>query len=193
MENFSQFFDSNLFNTFIIPILIFLARIIDVTLGTFRISMISKGNKSIAPLIGFIEIFVWVMAIGKIMQTLDNYVNMAAYAGGFAAGNYIGIIIEEKIAMGIVRIQIITAKPANQLIVALRQAGYGITNHKATGKNGEVSILYSIVNRADLKQITEMILEYNPNAFYTIEDVKFVNKKLGAMLPAKGKFLRKGK
>lgn len=180
------------FDLIILPILIFLARIVDVTIGTFRIVMVSRGRKYIAPLLGFIEVVIWIVAIGKIMENLNNWVNIVAYAGGFATGNYIGLWIEEKVAMGVVKIQIITAKSASDLIAKLKSAGYGITHHEATGANGKVSILYSIINRADVPQVIEMISTYNPNAFYSIEDVKFVNRGVGSIFQS-NKPGRKGK
>jgi uncharacterized protein YebE (UPF0316 family) len=183
---------SEIFELIILPILIFLARIFDVTIGTFRIVMVSKGKKYIAPLLGFIEVIIWIMAIGKIMQNLDNWVNIVAYASGFATGNYIGLLIEEKIAMGVVKIQIITAKPASELIAKLISLGYGITHHEATGANGKVSIMYSIVNRAEVSKVVDLISSLNPNAFYSIEDVKFVNKGVDSIFTPKRRG-RKGK
>lgn len=180
------------FDLIILPILIFLARIIDVTIGTFRIVMVSRGMKYIAPLLGFIEVTIWIMAIGKIMQNLDNWVNIIAYASGFATGNYIGLLIEEKIAMGVVKIQIITAKPASELIARLISMGYGITHHEATGANGKVSIMYSIVNRVEVGKVVEQISTLNPNAFYSIEDVKFVNRGVDSLFTPKRRG-RKGK
>jgi uncharacterized protein YebE (UPF0316 family) len=181
-ESFNQFMQSDTFEIIILPILIFFARICDVTIGTFRIVMVSKGNKYWAPVLGFFEVGIWIIAIGKIMQNLDNWVNIVAYAGGFATGNFIGLIIEEKIAMGVVRIQVITAKTAEELIQFLRKSGYGVTNHEATGASGKVSIIYTIINRADIPYIVDIIKTYNPNAFYSIEDVKFVNKSVGSIL-----------
>ena len=184
--------NQELFNYIILPVLIFCARIIDVTIGTFRIVMVSKGKKFVAPFLGFFEVLIWIIAIGKIMQNLDNWINIVAYAAGFATGNYIGLIIEEKVAMGVVKIQIITAKAATDLIAKLKSAGYGITHHEAIGANGKVSILYSIVNRADVAKVIEMIRTYNPNAFYSIEDVRFVNRGVDSIYAVKRRG-RKGK
>lgn len=164
------------FNLIALPIIIFFARISDVTFGTFRIVMISKGNKYMAPILGFFEVLIWVIVIGKVMQNLDHWINIIAYAAGYATGNLVGLIIEDKVAIGIVKIQIITALPATELIASLIGAGYGITHHEAQGSNGKVSIIYSIINRKQVPQFVEMIGNYNPNAFYSIEDVKFVNK-----------------
>ena len=179
----------------LLPLMIFLARIIDVSLGTLRIVMIAKGQKNIAPILGFFEVLIWLIAIGRIMQNLDNWICYIAYAGGYATGNYIGMLIEEKLAVGIVQLQIITAADSCQLIGALKDAGYGTTHHNATGgASGEgVSVIYSVVLRNDVNKVAAIIREYNPNAFYSIEDIRFVNKGLAARVTDKYKWFRIGK
>jgi uncharacterized protein YebE (UPF0316 family) len=169
------FYDSNLFTYFLLPFLIFLSRIVDVTIGTIRIVMVSKGEKTWAPVMGFFEVLIWLIAITKIIQNLDNWICYIAYAGGFATGNYIGLIIEEKMALGIAKIQIITIKSASELIKNLKDAGYGITHHEAHGANENVSIIYSIINRNEILKVQEIVKQTNPNAFYSIEDVKSVS------------------
>jgi uncharacterized protein YebE (UPF0316 family) len=170
------FFDSSLFTYLVLPVLIFISRIFDVTIGTLRIVMVSKGQKFWAPLLGFFEVLIWLIAISKIFENLDNWFCYVAYAGGFATGNYIGLILEEKLAVGIVSIQIITRKKAGKLIKNLIEAGYGITYHEAQGSNEAVNIIYSIINRKEIQNVEEIIKTTNPQAFYTIEDVKSVNK-----------------
>lgn len=171
-----DFYQSDLFTYGILPFLIFLARISDVTIGTIRIVMVAKGQRMIAPLLGFFEVLIWLIAISKIIQNLDNWVCYVAYGAGFATGNYIGMLIEEKLAMGIVQIQIITRADAHKLIEKLKAEGYGITHQDAHGAVEEVSVIYSIIKRADLQRVIEIIRTYNPNAFYSIADVKFVSK-----------------
>jgi len=173
-----DFYHSDLFTYLVLPLLIFLARISDVTIGTIRIVMVAKGQKMIAPILGFFEVLIWLLAISKIIQNLDNWVCYVAYGAGFATGNYIGMLIEEKLAVGIVQLQIITRADAHQLIDKLKTEGYGITHQEAHGAVEEVSIIYSIVKRTDLPCVIEIIRTYNPNAFYSIADVKFVNKGL---------------
>ena len=101
--------------------------------------------------------------------------NYIAYAAGFATGNYIGLIIEERLAMGIVKIQIITRKSAEELIVNLKNAGYGITHHEARGSSETVSIIYSIIKRTEINKVQNIVKSTNPKAFYSIEDVKQVS------------------
>ncbi len=173
-----EFIQSDIYTYLVLPLLIFIARITDVTLGTLRIIFISKGKKYLAPLLGFVEIIIWILAITRIFENLNNIACYIAYAAGFAAGNFIGIIVEEKIALGVELIRIITRKEATDLINTLRERGYGITYINATGSQGEVGIIYSVIKRSDLKEFVEFMGRFNPNAFYTIEDIRFVNKQV---------------
>jgi len=158
--------DSTLIDFVLLPLLIFFARIIDVSMGTLRIVMIAKGQKRIAPFLGFFEVLIWLIAIGRIMQNLDNWLCYVAYAGGYATGNYIGMLI-------------------NELILA----GYGITHHNAEGgaSGRGVCVLYSVVMRNDVRKVVSIIREHNPNAFYSIGDVRFVNKELSTYIADKYK------
>ncbi|MBL7972886.1 MAG: DUF2179 domain-containing protein [Prolixibacteraceae bacterium] len=187
-----DFYQSDLFSFVVLPFLIFIARISDVTIGTIRIVMVAKGQKVIAPILGFFEVLIWLIAISKIIQNLDNWFCYVAYGAGFATGNYIGMIIEEKLAVGIVQLQIITRADAQKLIEKLRTDGYGITHQEAHGAVEEVSIIYSIIKRTDIPHVVEIIRTYNPNAFYSIADVKFVNKGLYSQVNPMHRW-RKGK
>jgi uncharacterized protein YebE (UPF0316 family) len=170
----------NYFDYLILPLLIFFARICDVTIGTLRIVMISKGQKKLAPILGFFEVLIWLIAIGRIMQNLDNWVCYIFYAAGFATGNYIGMILEERLAVGISRIQIITGQDATTLIQTLIKAGYGITSHPAEGgASGKmVNIIYCIVKRSELENVASIIRTHHPEAFYSFADIRYVNKDL---------------
>lgn len=171
----TSFFDSSIFSYVLMPLLIFLARICDVSIGTMRIIFVSKGKKYIAPILGFFEVLIWITAISKIMQNLDNYVNYIAYAAGFATGNYIGMIIEEKLAMGIQMIRVFSYRGEKELVNTLNSQGYGATVVEAHGARENVHLIYTIVQRNELDNVLGVINTLNPDAFYTIEDVKAVN------------------
>jgi len=174
MEN--TFFNSDLFGYGLLPLLIFLARICDVSLGTMRIIFVSKGKKNVAPFVGFFEVLIWIIAISRIMQNHNNFVNYFAYAAGFATGNYFGILIEEKLAMGFQMIRVFTNDTCTGLIKALNSRGFGATMVEASGAKEKVHLIYSIVHRNELANVMEIINEFNPKAFYTIEDIKGVNE-----------------
>jgi uncharacterized protein YebE (UPF0316 family) len=169
-----QFGSPELFTYVILPILIFLARICDVTLGTIRVIFISKGVKYLAPIIGFFEVIIWLLAIGQVMNNLTNFASYAAYGAGFAAGTYIGMVIEEKISIGLVIVRIITPDDPTPLIQCLRQRNYGVTNVDGAGAAGPVNVIFTIVRRQDLTHIIGIINRFNPKAFYSVEEVKSV-------------------
>ena len=171
-------FDSAVFSFIILPLLIFCSRICDVSLGTLRIIFVSRGHKALAPLLGFFEVLIWLMAIGKIMQNLSNVAAYIAYAGGFAMGNYIGILIEGKIAVGSIGVRIITRRDASALIEALKSTGYGMTVLDAQGSTGKVNVIYTVIRRSALDRVVEIIGEYNPGAFYSVEDIRSVRDSI---------------
>ncbi|MBN2432243.1 MAG: DUF2179 domain-containing protein [Acidobacteria bacterium] len=159
----------------ILPFLIFLARIGDVSISTIRVIFISKGFKHMAPVLGFLEILIWLLAIGQIFQNLHNPLCYIAYAGGFAMGNYIGITIVDKLSLGQVLVRIITRRDAVELLSRLRQEEIGVTSVEAQGPIGPVKILFSIIKRCDLKRVVDIVKQYNPHAFYSVEDISFVS------------------
>jgi len=162
----------------ILPILIFFARVCDVSLGTIRIIFVSKGIKYLAPLVGFFEILIWLMAISQIMQNLSNVYYYLFYAGGFATGNFVGILIDEKLSIGTVGIRIITRKDASKLIESLKNKKYGITVVDAKGQKGDVKLIFTIVNRQNIQNVIKTVKKYNPNAFYSVEDIRYVSEFL---------------
>ncbi len=171
-----EFMDTELFNWVILPLLIAIARILDVSIGTIRLIFVSRGYKYLAPLLGFAEVIIWLLAISQIMLHLDNFMCYIGYGAGFAAGNYIGIIMVEKMTLGSVVIRIIPKKDTTELIQKLREENYGVTSIQAEGKSGPVQMIFSIVKRKDLEDAIRIVNTYNPQAFYTIEEVQTVNE-----------------
>ena len=160
----------------LLPFLIFSARIFDVTLGTLRVIFITRGMKYLSALVGFIEILIWLLAIGQIFKNLNNVACYLAYAGGFASGSFLGIYFAEKLSINKVIIRIITIKDATNLMQYLRKEQYGVTALDAQGAEGPVTILFSIINRDDLKKVVAIVKQFNPQAFYSVQDVKFANE-----------------
>lgn len=169
-------FASVFYAWFALPFLIFLARIADVTMGTIRVIFVSRGLKYLAPIVGFFEILIWLLAIGQIMKNLTNPMCYIAYAGGFALGNYVGIVIADKLSLGVVLIRVVTAKDAGSLVDRLKEQDYGVTSVDGHGTIGEVKVVFTVVKRREVPNIVELIKTFNPHAFYSIEEVGFVEK-----------------
>ena len=170
------FSSTGLYAWFILPLLIFVARIADVSIGTIRVIFISRGLKYLAPIVGFFEILIWLLAIGQIMKNLSNPACYIAYAGGFAMGNFVGIWIAEKLSLGVVLIRVVTKRDASELVECLKSANYGVTSVDGHGSAGQVQVVFTIVPRREVKRVVDLVKNFNPKAFYSIEEVGFVEK-----------------
>ena len=171
-----MFPDAPFFQWAVIPLLIFLARIVDVSMGTLRIVFVSRGHKILAMVVGFLEVLVWLTVLGQVMQNLTNPVNYVAYAAGFAAGNFVGLTLEERLAMGIVSLQVITQAFADELAERLRKEHVGVTVVGAQGMEGHVRIVYAVIKRRVLARTIKIVQEMNPRAFICVQDVRAVRE-----------------
>jgi len=168
----------------VFPILIVLARITDVSLGTLRIVLISKGFKRIAPIISFFESFVWILVAARILSSMSgnetitvlNIIQYFSYALGYAMGTFIGMKIEQKLSLGQVLVRAIATNEAESLVSTLRENKIGLTAVDASGKDGNVKVLFIVVNRTELSNVLNIIKINNPKTFYTVENVQTVNK-----------------
>jgi uncharacterized protein YebE (UPF0316 family) len=176
--DFQTIVHSEYFAWVILPILIFFGRIVDVSIGTVRIIYVARGLKVLASIFGFFEVLIWLIAITQIMQNLSNFVIYLTYSAGFATGNYVGIWIENKLAVGYVAVRIITQKDSNKLENLLREKDYSLTSVIARGLGGEVRLIIAIIRRKDLKEFVSIIEELNHNTFYSVEDIKSVSSKI---------------
>lgn len=170
--NILLFLNSDFFLWIAMPLFIFTARVIDVTLGTIRVIFISRGMKYYAPIIGFFEIIIWLLAISQIMQNLTEIHLFFAYAAGFSAGTFVGIYLEEKISLGTVFIQIISRKNTFAIIDGLRSKNFKATVIDAEGNSGKVKMILVITKRQNIRKVVNIIKAFNPKAFYAIEDIR---------------------
>lgn len=156
----------------LLPIMIFFGRIFDVTLGTLRIIFVSKGKRTIAPVIGFFEVFIWVVIISQILSRANDLVAYLCYAGGYATGTYVGMLIESKLAFGVLLYRVYTRKSGGELVKMLNENGFGATMVRGEGSVGKVDVIETVVARQQMKQIEQVIDNFDDNAFYVTEDVR---------------------
>jgi uncharacterized protein YebE (UPF0316 family) len=166
----------------ILPLIIFLSRIGDVSLGTLRHVFISKGYRRLVPFLGFFEVLIWIIVVAQVMKNLNNVACYLAFAGGFATGTYVGLRIEERLALGLQVIRIITNQNCEELVQALKKENYGITVVDAHGAMGPVKMLFTIIKRKNVQSVVSIIHQYNPTAFYSVEDIKDTSQ--GVFKPA---------
>ncbi|MBI3521118.1 MAG: DUF2179 domain-containing protein [Bacteroidetes bacterium] len=160
------------FSWIILPLLIFLSRLGDVTMATLRHIFISKGFRRIVPVLGFFEVLIWLVAMRQVFSHLDNIACFIAWAAGFSAGTYLGMYIEERLAIGTQIIRIITGEDITPLTDALKKRNQGITIVDGQGALGPVKLIFTIVKRTNKAEVIELIHLYAPRAFYSVEDVK---------------------
>jgi uncharacterized protein YebE (UPF0316 family) len=154
------------------PLIIFASRATDVSLGTLRSVLANKGMKKMVPFIGFFEVLLWLFAISTVMKNLSNFMCYLGWAGGYATGIYIGLSIEERLAIGTQVIRVFTQEDITKLIESLVEKNYSYTILDGEGKKGAVKLIFIVVKRKNVKDVTEVIHRFSPNAFYSIEDIK---------------------
>lgn len=154
-----------------IPLLIFVARIGDVSIGTVRTVFVISGYRKIAVILGFFEVLIWVLAVGGVMKYLPNPFAVFGYAGGYAAGILIGMMVEDKIAIGLRMIRVINPDPGVDVATILREHGFRVTRVEGSGQSGPVEVSFLVVQRKRLSEIRHTIGELAPRAFITIERV----------------------
>ncbi|MGZ3883242.1 MAG: DUF2179 domain-containing protein [Bacteroidia bacterium] len=160
------------FSWIILPVLIFLSRLADVSMATLRHIFISKGLKKIVPVLGFFEVLIWLVAMRQVFSHLNNAACFIAWAAGFSAGTYLGMFIEERLALGMQVIRIITSESTENLIAAFKAGRQGVTIVNGQGAIGPVKLLFTVVRRSNKAAIIGLIHTHTPGAFYSIEDVR---------------------
>jgi len=155
---------------------IFLMRVVNMALDTLRALYMIRNRRGLVWLFGFIETVIFVLVFSSVLQNLDNFLNIIAYAAGFATGNVIGMMIEDKIAMGFLQLQIISSARGPAIAERLRQEGYAATEMSGRGRDGMVSVIVASVLRKNLKVVKGIIQEVDEEAFITAEDLSPVRR-----------------
>jgi len=166
--------------TIAVSLFIFFARVVDMSLATLRILMIIKGRSFLAAIIGFGEAGLYIIALSEVVRHLDNYINLFFYAAGFAVGTYVGGVIEDRIALGHVNVQIISVEFHERLQNLLRENGFGVTTVEGCGKDGIHNILYILLKRKDLPRLMKLIEKEDKKAFVSVMDTR---KIIGGFFP----------
>lgn len=171
----SQILHSTTFTWVILPVLIFMSRICDVTIGTMRVIFVTRGFRWYAALLGFVEVFIWLVAIGQIMKNLNNVVCYVAYAGGYATGTFVGVWLEGKLSLGKVVLRVVAVGNHVSLVQGLRAVSHNVVCLDAQLATGDGKIVLGILRRQDLPRALEIVKDVAPSAFYSVEDVRLAS------------------
>lgn len=164
----------------LLPFMIFFGRICDVTLGTLRIIFVSKGERYKAPIVGFFEVFIWVVIISQIFAHANSLIAYLSYAAGYAAGNYVGILVENKIAFGYQLIRAYTKKEVSELIKSLNRENIGATFVRGEGAISQVHIVEIVIDRKSMNKALDTITKFDDDLFYLVEDIRYKKKGIFA-------------
>jgi len=182
LETITQIMDSNIY---LGAFIIFLCRVVDMTMGTYRVQMIVKRKKLTAGVIGFFEVLIFILIVSKVIQDIGNWFNIIAYCGGFAIGNVIGIYISEKISKEIISIGVISITKWQEIEEKLREEGFGVTRNVGYGKDGGVQVLKVICERNYFPKVRDIALERDRKVFIT--SYLLTGKNGGCMYGVKNK------
>ena len=158
--------------TVLISIAIFVARLADQSIGTMRIIFLLRGRRAISGVLGFFESAIWLLAVSQVVTNIDEPIKVIAFAAGFGAGTALGGTVERWLALGKGVLRIVAPFDSPQSSVALRKAGFAVTEINAEGRNGPVRVAFSVVPRKRKKEALDIIHTNNPEAFVTFEDVE---------------------
>lgn len=167
------------------PLVVFLLRMTDVSMATIRMLLIVKGHRYLAPLIAFFELLIWVMAIGIVVNHLTSPLHVVGYAAGFATGNFLGIMIEERLALGLATIRTVVRSGGAELAATLREEGFGVTEMPGQGREGPVEVLYSVLPRRRIDTCLALIDGAAPDSFVVVDEPREVRR--GWQFPSKKK------
>ncbi|MFP4095409.1 MAG: DUF2179 domain-containing protein [Cyclobacteriaceae bacterium] len=171
-------FEFDFISYLLLPFLIFLARAADVTLATVKLMFIVNNAKRLAMILGFFEALITILALSRIMQDASNLAAYIMYAAGFAAGTYLGMRIEEKLAYGSVLVRIISKQIPAALLDYLASERYNYSRVEASDQAGNSQVLFTVCKRRKVREFLLALERTAPGALYTTEAVNQASHEL---------------
>lgn len=167
------------------PLVIFCLRVTDVSMATMRVLLIVRNAKWIVPLIGFFEVSIWVIAVSAVVQNLSSPLHIIGYAGGFATGNFVGMLLEERLALGLATMRTMVKQGGAELAAALRETGFAVTEQEGRGRDGPVEVLYSVIPRRRIAPYIAVVEHTAPGSFLVVDEPRAIRG--GFMFPRRGR------
>jgi uncharacterized protein YebE (UPF0316 family) len=164
-------------------IAILLVKIVEVTLATTRIVLITRGERLKGAFIGFFEVCIWVVLVSTVLKDISSDpIKLFVYALGFALGNFLGSVFEEKLAIGTTRVEVIVKETDGiELISRIRENGYAVTSISGEGMNSKRTVLIMHVKRKMASKLIRLIHQYQENVVITVNEIKPVYGGFGTL------------
>lgn len=157
----------------------------DVSLATTRMLLTVRNARLQVAFIGFVEVLIWLVAVGTAIQHLDSPWHVMGYAGGFATGSVVGLWLEERLALGLASVQIVCREGGRKLAEALRAEGFGVTELEGRGREGPVEVVQTVVRRRQTAAVLDHVDRWDPDAFVSVAEPRAVRR--GWLFPARRK------
>lgn len=154
--------------------LIFVLRVTNYAISTVRTVVTARQQRLVSASLAFIEALVFAVVIAKVVNDLDNVLNLFAYCLGASVGSYLGMILESRFIISYVSVNIITGENGHEIAVTLRDQGFGVTEHLGEGRDGIVTILRSVINKRDVQRVMKTARDVDPKAFISVEEARAI-------------------
>ena len=154
-----------------LALMIFLARVVDVSLGTLRHALVVRGKRALTFIIAFVESIIWVFAVSRVINDLSDPLMAIAFAFGFAAGTFVGITLESILKIGDQVVKVFTQK-GSAVAQLLREQGFRVTEFQGNGRDGTIYLLFVQVPRKSVKQVMKLTRSIHPTCYLVVEDIK---------------------
>ena len=157
-------------------LLIFFLRVTAIAVGTLTTLFVVRGERLLASITGFFHTLLFVVAIGKVVQDLTNIPNVLAYCAGFSVGTWVGMMMERRLALGYMRVHIVSSQKAKGIASSLRKQGYGVTEETGRGKEGRVGIVEVVARRKDVPSLSAVVTGVDEEAFISMEEATGIHR-----------------
>lgn len=158
----------------LLVVLIFGLRVLNNAISTFRLIIMTRGQRRLSFVLAFIESTIFAFTAAQVLTDLNNLANLFAYSGGFAVGAYVGILIEDRLITGYRVVHITTATNGHEIAQALGERGFGVTESTGEGVQGKVTMVRCVVDRKQVTEVARIVQAVQPNAFITVEEARSV-------------------
>jgi uncharacterized protein YebE (UPF0316 family) len=156
---------------FVWTLVIFFARVLDVSLGTIRVQLIVRQKKILAAAIGFVEVLIFIVIVSRVIRDIEHWPYMLAYAGGFATGTLLGMYLSELLSRRVVQATVICDSPREELEGAVREAGFALTRYEGMGRDGAVHVIDIVCSAQQMGHLIEVVNQVAPKAFLYTHDL----------------------
>ena len=157
-------------------LILFGLRVLNNAIGTIRLIVMNRQQRGLAAVMAFFEAGLFAYTVANVVTDLTNVLNLFAYCGGFAVGNWLGMALESRFITSYMTVNVITPARGHEIALALREHGFGVTETVGEGRDGKVTMLRSVVTHRDVPRLLDLVRTTHPEAFVAVEEARTVQR-----------------